>query len=132
MRHGEDGDAGTRDTGKAETLRRLPLKARSLLVSSMRIDVSEQPAIDLDEYASIPVAFEVSTVLDVAEGQHPGTFILTERCLEFLFTKDYDAIPGNSPFHWVKRFDISSWGFLSASRRRACWWRGDRVEGSRR
>jgi GNAT superfamily N-acetyltransferase len=80
----------------------------------MRIDVSEQPAIDLDEYANVPVAFEVSTVLDVAEGEHPGKFILTERRLEFAFTKDYDAIPGNSPRDWAKQFDVSSWGFFSA------------------
>ena len=80
----------------------------------MRIDVSEQPAIDLDEYANVPIAFEVSTVLDVAEGEHPGKFILTERRLEFSFLKDYDAIHGNSPRYWVEQFDVSSWGFLSA------------------
>lgn len=80
----------------------------------MRIDVIEQPAIDLDEYANVPIAFEVKTVLDVAEGEHPGTFILTERRPDFAFTKDYDAIPGNSPRLWTKHFDVSSWGLLSA------------------
>jgi GNAT superfamily N-acetyltransferase len=80
----------------------------------MRIDVSEQPAINLDDYADIPIVFEVSTVLDVAEGEHPGELILTERRLEFSFLKDYDAIHCNSPSHWVEQFDVSSWGFLSA------------------
>ena len=59
----------------------------------MRIDVSEQPAIDLDEYANVRIAFEVNTVLDVAEGQHPGTFILTERCLEFSSQKTTTRFP---------------------------------------
>ena len=80
----------------------------------MRIDISEQPATDLDEYALVPIAFEVSTVLDVAEGKRPGEFTLTERRREFPFIKDYDAIHGQSPRHWPKQFDVSSWGLLMA------------------
>ena len=28
--------------------------------------------------------------------------------------KDYDAIPGNHPTDWARKFDLSNWGVLSA------------------
>jgi GNAT superfamily N-acetyltransferase len=81
----------------------------------MSVEVSEQPLTALDEYASIPIAFEVSTVLDVAgRGESPVKFILTERSISLPYLKDYDAIDGEQPRQWAMRFDISNWGVLAA------------------
>ena len=49
-----------------------------------------------------------------------GGFILTERSLGVPYVKDYDAIRGEGPTRWAKRFDLTNWGFLAA-----------RVEGRR-
>ena len=81
----------------------------------MRVEVSEQPLTALEDYASVPIAFEVSMVLDVAEqGQGRGEFILTERSLDLPYVKDYDAIAGEQPHQWARRFDMSNWGVLLA------------------
>ncbi len=85
----------------------------------MRVEISEGPMTALEEYAGIPIAFEVGRVLDVAE---PVTdeFVLTERRLDVPYLKDYDAINGEDPARWARRFDVSNWGLLAA-----------RVEGRR-
>jgi len=85
----------------------------------MRIEVSQEPLATLEEYASIPIAFDVSLVLDVAENSL-SEFVLTERRLDVPYIKDYDAINGENPAEWAKRFDLSNWGLFAA-----------RVEGQR-
>lgn len=83
--------------------------------SAMRVEVSEQPLAALAEYASVPIAFEVSTILDVAErGKNCGQFILTERRLDVPYVKDYDTIAGEQPPLWASCFDISNWGIFKA------------------
>jgi GNAT superfamily N-acetyltransferase len=87
----------------------------------MRVEVVEEPITALEGYADIPIAFEVGLVLDVAEpGNGRGEFVLTERRLDVPYVKDYDAINGENPAQWAKRFDVSSWGLFAA-----------RVEGRR-
>lgn len=79
---------------------------------SMRIDVLEEP-LDLVEYARIPIAFEVTRVLDVTGNAAEG-FALAERCLGSApYVKNYDAIPGERPDQWPQRFDLANWGFLA-------------------
>lgn len=84
----------------------------------MRIEVAGEPAACLETYAEVPIAFEVASVLDVADG--PGGLVLTERRLGAPYVKDYDAIGGEHPSTWPVRFDVSRWGVLAA-----------RVEGRR-
>ncbi len=85
------------------------------------IGVAADPAAALMEYASVPIAFTVRSVLDVAEPDAgSGGFTLTERRLDAPSVKDYDAIPGEHPAGWAERFDVSRWGVLDA-----------RVEGRR-
>ena len=81
----------------------------------MRIEAATDPVAALREYASVPIAFEVRSVLDVAE-QDAGSagFVLTERRLDAPYVKDYDAIPGEHPAGWAERFDVSRWGMLAA------------------
>lgn len=79
----------------------------------MRVEVNEEPLTALGEYATIPTAFEVSAVFDVA-GRGVGGFALTERRLDAPYVKDYDAIEGEAPALWAARFDLSQWGLLAA------------------
>jgi GNAT superfamily N-acetyltransferase len=78
------------------------------------MEIIEQSLALIDEYARVPIAFEVRSVLDVsARGEAPG-FDLVERPIDPPFVKDYDAIAGNHPSGWAKRFDVSQWGMLCA------------------
>jgi GNAT superfamily N-acetyltransferase len=87
----------------------------------MRIEVTEEPITAIDEYAGIPIAFKVDSVLDVKESDRSfHEFLLTERRLPVAYVKDYDAIDGEQPNRWASRFDVSNWGVLAA-----------RVEGQR-
>ena len=76
------------------------------------VEVTEEPASALADFARIPISFEVRSVLDVADDA--GGFALTERGLPIPWVKDYDAIGGEGPTRWALRFDVSNWGFLAA------------------
>jgi GNAT superfamily N-acetyltransferase len=78
----------------------------------MRVEVSEEPLTALGEYATIPIAFEVSAVFDVSD-RSDGGYSLTERPLEAPYLKDYDDA-GESPARWPAWFDLSHWGLLAA------------------
>ncbi|HEY9401290.1 MAG TPA: GNAT family N-acetyltransferase [Pyrinomonadaceae bacterium] len=81
----------------------------------MVIEVREDSATALAEYARIPIAFEVREIFDVAfSDDSPDKFILTERRLDAPYVKDYDAFAGESPARWAERFDVSNWEFLAA------------------
>jgi GNAT superfamily N-acetyltransferase len=62
----------------------------------------------LAEYALLPIAFRVDRVLDVT-ARADGGFVLSARRLEIPYVKDYDAIDGEGPLHWTRRFDVSNW-----------------------
>ena len=79
----------------------------------MNVEVSEEPISALADYASIPIAFEVSTFLDVKDGRN-GEFVLTERKLAAPYIKDYDAVSGETPNQWAQHFDLSNWGLFVA------------------
>ena len=85
----------------------------------MRVDVAEKPMTALAEYALLPVAFPVDQVLDVT-ARAEGGFALSARRLEVPYVKDYDAVDGEGPLHWSRRFDVSNWTLFTA-----------RVSGSR-
>jgi GNAT superfamily N-acetyltransferase len=79
----------------------------------MQAVIGEERLVNLADYATVPIAFQVTSILDVIE--NPAGLTLRERRLERgTYTKDYDAIPGESPRHWAERFDLSSWGFFAA------------------
>ena len=79
----------------------------------MKIDVREQGVSVIPQYATIPIAFEVMSVLDIEQDQH-GQFALKERRLDHPYVKNYDAIDGEGPRHWPRRFDVSNWGIFTA------------------
>ena len=76
------------------------------------IEITEEPIASLRDYASVPVGFEVASILDVNDDH--GCFQLTERPVDARWIKDYDAIPGEHPSEWPKRFGVSRWGVLAA------------------
>lgn len=81
----------------------------------MRVDVGAEPITRLAEYASVPIAFEVRRVLELSVRRNGlGGFALTERSLAAPYVKDYDAINGEHPTQWARRFDVSHWGLLVA------------------
>jgi GNAT superfamily N-acetyltransferase len=91
----------------------------------VRVEVAADPTAALREYAGVPMAFEVRSVLDVAEQDAgPARFVLTERRLDAPYVKDYDSIPGEHPAGWAERFDVSRWGVFAA------WVEGRRVGGA--
>jgi GNAT superfamily N-acetyltransferase len=79
----------------------------------MRIDVAEEPMTALSEYARVPIAFSVDRVLDVTARAN-GAFVLSARRLETAYVKDYDAIDGERPSDWRRRFDVSNWTLFTA------------------
>jgi GNAT superfamily N-acetyltransferase len=82
----------------------------------MTSEIREESLTDLEAYARIPISFEASTVLELlSRNGGLGGFELLERPLCPRLVKDYDAIPGNHPTAWPGRFDLSNWGFLSAT-----------------
>lgn len=86
------------------------------------LKIREEPVTALEEYASVPIAVEVRTVVEVAEAG--GGFELTERPVAAPYVKDHDAIPGEGPAAWPKQFDLSSWALFAA------WREGRRVGGA--
>lgn len=79
----------------------------------MQIQIDEEPATFLAEYARIPISFQVTRILDVASSDNTGDeFILEERVADAAYLKDYDAT--EEPLSWADRFDLSEWGIFSA------------------
>jgi GNAT superfamily N-acetyltransferase len=77
-------------------------------------EIAEEGVAALDEYARVPIAFEVRAVLDVLERDRGlGGLVMVERTLDRPWIKDYDAADGG-PAAWPRRFDLSRWGLLVA------------------
>jgi len=69
--------------------------------SAARVEIEEEDASSLAEYARISVAFEVRVVMDARASTTSRTnFILDERQCSTPFVKDYDGIPNNAPIDW--------------------------------
>ena len=79
----------------------------------MKITIAEIGPERLAEYAGIPIALEVKTILEVelVDGGLGGMRL--HEVLVKPYLKDYDA-GGELPTDWPKRFDVSKWGFFLA------------------
>jgi GNAT superfamily N-acetyltransferase len=77
------------------------------------IDVKEERATALAEYARTPIAFTVREVADVIRAPGaPGRFVLRPRRIEQPYVKNYDVDGG--PEAWASRFDLSHWHVFAA------------------
>ncbi|NLF39105.1 GNAT family N-acetyltransferase [bacterium] len=81
----------------------------------MNIDIIEESADVLPEYARMPISFVVRSIFDVqlVDGGLKGVKLL-ERPVDVPWTKDYDAFRDEGPARWRDRWDISNWGVISA------------------
>jgi GNAT superfamily N-acetyltransferase len=69
----------------------------------------------LSDYATIPIAFEVRSVLRVEAVEHGlGGLRLVEEPVSPPYIKDYDAYDDGPPTAWPRQFDLRNWGFLLA------------------
>src|SRR5947209_11796752 len=90
-------------------------EARSGQESRVQLRIVEEPIERLDEHARISIAFTVQRMLQVSTpGSGLGGIQLIEVDVEAPWVKDYDAIKGEGPTRWLKRFDTSQWGLLAA------------------
>lgn len=82
----------------------------------MEVQLRDEPVTTtLLEHSRISIAFRVDRILEVSAIQNGlGGVTLTERKIAAPYTKDYDAIKGEGPTRWAKRFDVSNWGLISA------------------
>lgn len=78
------------------------------------VQIIEIPPARLDEYASVPIRFEVKSVyrVELVEGGLGG-MLLREQSLEQPYVKDYDS-DGERPTDWPRQFEVSNWGFFLA------------------
>ena len=79
----------------------------------MTVDITEELMTALPEYARVPIVFIVDRVVDVTE-RNNGGFVLSERRLDVPYQKDYDALAGEGPLQWGRRFDLSNWQIFTA------------------
>jgi GNAT superfamily N-acetyltransferase len=80
----------------------------------LELETTEASPASLAEVAQIPISFRVTSVLDVAGPDGAGAFALSERVLDASYVKDYDAINGEGPTTWPRRFDVARWGVIFA------------------
>jgi GNAT superfamily N-acetyltransferase len=79
----------------------------------------------LGDHGRISIAFVVDRILDVALADGGlGGMVLTETPVADPYVKDYDAVKGEGPTRWAKRFDVSNWAIIGA------WQNGVRVGGA--
>ena len=78
-------------------------------------DIVEEPVSVLLQYSRVPIRFDVHSVLEIGVlDSGLGGIQFTERKLETPYEKDHDAIKGEGPPRWAKRWNISNWGVISA------------------
>jgi GNAT superfamily N-acetyltransferase len=89
------------------------------------IEITEEPASALEQYAHVPSRYEVGEVLVLPPGNPNLDSLSLELCtVDPPHVKDYDAHPGNHPTQWREHFELRRWGFLAA------WAEGQRLGGA--
>ena len=84
-------------------------------IRRLTIEFREEPMTSLTEYAGVPIVFTVDRVLDVTtRDDRAAGFALSERRLEVPYLKDYDALAGEGPLQWARRFDLRHWALFTA------------------
>jgi streptothricin acetyltransferase len=104
--------AGIGEPGPAQSAGASGLGYRDLtmLIETYPFDVEL-----LGEYRTIPIAFEVRSVLRVEELENGlGGLRLVEEPVSPAYIKDYDAYEDGPPTAWARQFDLHNWGFLLA------------------
>ena len=83
----------------------------------MTIQIEQIDASRLVEYATIPMAFEVRSILRVEPVQHGlGGVAFREETVANPYVKDFTAVGEGGPETWPSRFDVTGWGIFVAYR----------------
>ena len=79
------------------------------------MDIQEIGIDSLPEYAQVPIAFEVSSILrvDRIDGGLGGIGLREETVVP-AYVKDYDGYEDDGPQTWTTRFDLRNWGIFLA------------------
>jgi len=81
----------------------------------MEPQILEEDTSILKEYGQVPISFQVECRLEITMlDDGLDGFRLTEKSVKPSYLKDYDARDGEGPERWLKRWDLSNWGVLSA------------------
>ena len=82
--------------------------------ANMAIRIEKIGPSRMEEYRSVPIRFEVKSVLEpVLVNNGLGGILLRETPVEKPYIKDYDSYT-ETPSDWPKKFDVSKWVFLLA------------------
>jgi len=77
----------------------------------LRIEQVDEKA--LGEYAAVPIAFQVRSILRVERVNcGMGGIMLSEEPAPQPYIKDYDAFEEGGPAGWPRRFDLANWGIF--------------------
>ena len=79
----------------------------------MYVEIRREDRRSLAAYATVPIAFAVSAVVD-ATRLRLGEADLSFRPAGPPRVKNYDAYIGNGPLSWANRFSMDTWVFLAA------------------
>jgi len=81
----------------------------------MAIEIVEESVTVLPDYGNVSSAFLVEAQLRVEPIRNGlGGLRLIEERVELPYVIDFDRAKGEGPKRWLKRWDISHWGALSA------------------
>lgn len=87
----------------------------------MQIEIKPANFETLRQYGTIPIAFEVRSILRpylVRGGA--GGIELREVNLPQPYIKDYDALPGGRPETWPRQFNVENWAVIVAQGEIGC------------
>ena len=79
----------------------------------MIVEIRREDYRSLADYASVPISFDVHSVVNVAS-MRVGDAAFSTQSVAPSTRKDYDALPGNDPQSWPRRFDVRDWIVLAA------------------
>ncbi len=80
----------------------------------MTVEVINESVAMLPEYGGVPIAFRVESRFRIEPIQSGlGGLLLIEEPVA-TYIKDYDAVKGEGPSRWLRQWEISNWGILSA------------------
>jgi len=79
------------------------------------VEIREIKADALDQYAEIPIAFEVKSIfrVELIDGGLGGIRLREEKVVP-PYVKDYDACEDGGPERWLRHFDIRNWRIFLA------------------
>jgi GNAT superfamily N-acetyltransferase len=84
----------------------------------MTVRIQIEDARSVEAYASVPIAFEVSEIVDISTLCR-GSPRLTWSPTNPSWTKDYDALIAHGPLGWASNYVIDKWVFLAAYNHKA-------------